>query len=240
MVRMSVALRWSVCGFLSFLLSGSQPLSGQPTGTLLGTVVDETTGEPLGGATLSLADGSARAVTDETGVYELTPIPAGEVAVRVELSGYAAVVEQIEVLADEVGLFQFRLSRLELAIQGLLVRAGRGADGGVSESRVERSDRQVARTALDLLRERLPGVAVRSRFGAGAGIRIRGASSLVNNEPALYLDGVLIADAGSVSAVHALEQIPAERVLRIRVLRGPSAAARYGDANSGVILVETR
>ena len=240
MVRMNVALRCSVGAFLGFLLGGSQPISGQPTGTLLGTVVDEATGEPLRGATLSLADGSARAVTDETGVYELTPVPAGDLAVRVELSGYAAVVEQVEMLADEVGLFQFRLSRLELAIQGLLVRAERGADGGASESRVDRSDSQVARTALDLLREQLPGVAVRSRYGAGAGIRIRGASSLVNNDPALYVDGVLITDAGSVSAVHALEQIPAEHVLRIRVLRGPSAAARYGDANNGVILVEKR
>ena len=41
-------------------------------------------------------------------------------------------------------------------------------------------------------------------------------------------------------SLNALELIPAERVLRIRVLRGPAAAAEYADAASGVILVETR
>jgi TonB-dependent starch-binding outer membrane protein SusC len=215
-------------------------LTAQATGTLFGTVVDETTGEALVGARLSVSGTRVGATTDSLGVYELAELPPGQVAVRVELSGYAAIVEQIEVLPEEIGLFQFRLSPMAAAIRGLLVIAGRRDGTSGSESRVEAGDRAVARTALDLLRERVPGIAVRSRYGAGAGIRIRGASSLMNNDPALYIDGVLIASAGGVSAVHALEQIPAERVQRIRVLHGPSAAARYGDANNGVILVETR
>ena len=34
--------------------------------------------------------------------------------------------------------------------------------------------------------------------------------------------------------------IPASVVVRIRVLRGPSAGAQYPDGNNGVILIETR
>jgi len=214
-------------------------LSAQPSGTIVGTVVDEATGEALAGAALTVPGAGIRAVSDAQGIFELTLVPPGDVTVRVEVPGWATVVEQIEVLPDEVGLFQFQLSRIEIALQGLVVRA-RDQDGnGATVSQVEQNG-GFPQTALDLLREQIPGVQVRSRYGAGAGVRIRGVSSLVNNEPSLYIDGILIADAGGVSAIHALEQIPASRVLRIRVLHGPSAAARYGDANAGVILVETR
>jgi hypothetical protein len=234
-------MRVAAC-LLTLLLTtsvGPHLLAAQATGTIVGTVVDETTGEPLAGARLSVPGTQTEAVSDEEGIFELTPVGPGDIAVRVELPGWAAVVEQIEVLPDEVGLFQFRLSRVEVALQGLIVRA-RADDGhGAAISDVEPSG-GFEQTAFDLLREQIPGVAVRSRFGAGAGIRIRGASSLVNNDPVLYIDGVLIADAGGVSVVNALEQIPAERVQRIRVLHGPAAAARYGDATRGVILVETR
>jgi outer membrane cobalamin receptor len=58
-------------------------------------------------------------------------------------------------------------------------------------------------------------------------------------EPAIYIDGIRAGEGGN-NAMLSLEQIPAANVLRIRVLRGPSAAAAYADAASGVILVETR
>ena len=222
------------------LLGLPAALLAQRSGTLVGTVVDDVTGETLSGARLSVSDLGLGATTDATGIYELARLPPGRVTIRVELPGYAALVEQVEILPDEVALFRFRLSPIGVAIQGLLVRGRRQEAAGGVESRVEARDGAVPQTALDLLREQIPGVEVRSRSGAGAGIRIRGSSSLVHRAPALYIDGILIADAGGVSAFHALEQIPAERVLRIRVLHGPSAAARYGDTNNGVILVETR
>jgi len=214
-------------------------LEAQAPGTIVGTVVDETTGEALAGARLSVPGTEIGAVSDGQGYFELRPVGPGDVAVRVEMSGWAAIVEQIEVLPEEVGLFQFRLSRVAVALQGLVVRARDGDNQGAAVSLIEDGGGS-QRTAFDLLRAQVPGVAVRSRFGVGAGIRIRGASSLVNNDPALYVDGVLIAEAGGVSVVNALEQIPAERVQRIRILHGPAAAARYGDASRGVILVETR
>lgn len=206
---------------------------------IVGTVVDESSGEPLEGATVSLAEQGVSASTDANGVFQLSSVPTGDLTARVELPGYVTLVEQIEVLSDEVGLLQFRVSRVAAALEGLLVRARGQAVQGPSVTEAE-PGKMFVQSALDLLREQMPGVVIRSSAGAETGIRIRGSSSLLNNDPAIYLDGIRIGDAGSVSALHTLEQIPAERVARIRVLRGPSAAARFADANNGVILVETR
>jgi vitamin B12 transporter len=159
-------------------------------------------------------------------------------AVRVELSGYATVTEQIEVLPDEIGIFQVQLSPLAFALQGIVVRAWRN-DPRATSVPIEREDKFVA-SALDLLRQQVPGVLVRSRPGARSGVRVRAANSLNASPPAIYVDGIRVGEGASNATLTALEQIPAEQVLRIRVLRGPSAAAAYADAASGVILVETR
>jgi hypothetical protein len=224
---------------LAVLAPQGAPLLAQGVGTIVGTVVDETSGEPLEGATISFVDQGVEASTDANGVFQLPSVRAGDLAARVESSGYVTLVEQVEVLADEVGLLRFRLSRVAAALQGLVVRARRQDNQGASVAEAKPGDLFV-QSALDLLREQMPGVVVRTSLGAETGIRIRGSNSFLNNDPAIYVDGIRIGDSGSVSALHALEQIPAERVARIRVLRGPSAAARYADANNGVILVETR
>jgi outer membrane receptor protein involved in Fe transport len=216
------------------------PLAAQnlAPGSLVGTVTDEVTGDPLEGVTIAIAGHDIRTTTDAQGLFGLDGLPNGKLALRVELSGYATVTEQIEILPDEVSLFQLQLSPLAYALQGIIVRAWRD-DPQATSVPIEREDKFVV-TALDLLRQQVPGVLVRSRPGARSGVRIRGASSLSPGVPAIYVDGIRVGEGGSNSPISALEQIPAERVLRIRVLRGPSAAAQYADAASGVILIETR
>ncbi len=63
---------------------------------------------------------------------------------------------------------------------------------------------------------------------------------MLNNDPVIYVDGVRVSDRLGDAQVHVLELIPAEDVERIRILRGPAAAAAYADAANGIILVETR
>ena len=230
-----VAAFFAACALPSALL-------GQSGGTIVGTVVDDLTGEILAGASLSVRSAEARALSDTRGFFELTPVAAGDVAVRVEHPGYVTLVEQIEVVHSEMSLFQFRMTRTDAALQTLLMRARAKEDAGATVSRIQEDRASVGQiqTALDLLREQVPGVTVPGRSGSGPGIRIRGSSSLSSNDPALYVDGLLLADGQGGGALDVLDQIPAASVLRIRVLHGPAATAQYGDASSGVILVETR
>lgn len=75
-----------------------------------------------------------------------------------------------------------------------------------------------------------PPTAVLTRFGS-----LRGASSFGVSAPKLYLDGVEAANPLVVT------ELPAERIARVEVIRGPQGAALYGaDAISGVINVVTR
>jgi len=226
--------------FGTCLLPGT--LFAQSLGSIVGTIVDDVSGEVLEGASLSVRGAEVRALSDARGFFQLTPLLPGDLAVRVEHPGYVALVEQIEVAPDEITLFQFRVTRTDTALQTLLLRARAKEDAGAAVSRIEEAGVSGGQlqSALDLLRDQVPGVTVPGRFGSGPGIRIRGSSSLSSNDPALYVDGVLVADGRGGSALDVLEQIPAASVLRIRVLHGPAAAAQFGDANSGVILVETR
>lgn len=232
--------RWSVglvlCAVCWLVPPSRGVLSAQEHGRVSGSVVDEASGEPLSGATIAFPDSGTEVQSAADGSFVVS-LPAGEHTVRVELAGYVATTDRIAVTADELGLMQFYLGRVEAVLQDILVRVTSG--NAPPSVEIERGDR-LLRTALDLLREQVPGVLVRSRPGA-TGVRIRGSSSMMmNSRPVIYLDGMLLGDAGGVSAAQFLEQVPAESVLRIRVLRGPSAAVQYGDATSGVILVETR
>jgi hypothetical protein len=227
--------------FVAVLMSlPGVPLQAQDglSGVLVGSITDEATGLPLADATIEIRGHGMRAATDAEGLFELTGLPSGDLAVRVELSGYATVTEQIEVLPDETGILQLQLSPLAYALQGIVVRAWR--DGPQSTSVPVERENEIAGSALDLLRQQVPGVLVRSRPGARSGVRVRAANSLSASPPAVYLDGIRLGESGSNVTISALEQIPAQRVLRIRVLRGPSAEAAYADAASGVILIETR
>lgn len=75
-----------------------------------------------------------------------------------------------------------------------------------------------------------PPTAVLTRYGS-----LRGASSFGASTPKLYLDGIEVANPLVVT------DLPAERIARVEVIRGPQGAALYGaDAISGVINVVTR
>lgn len=75
-----------------------------------------------------------------------------------------------------------------------------------------------------------PPTALLSRYGS-----LRGASSFGANAPKLYLDGVEVANPLLVT------DLPADRIERVEVIRGPQGAALYGaDAISGVINIVTR
>ena len=230
-----------------FLPFPHSSLIAQTLGSLAGTVSSGMNDAPLMSATVTVLGLELEAMTDEEGRFFLSGLPVGEIALRAELNGYASVVEQVMLTSTEAGLLQIRLIPVMATLSELLVLAGVGesSSSGSSDSEVLRDDN--SGSAADLLATRLPGVNLSSRGGAddGTRIRIRGSSSLsLSNAPAIYVDGIRITPRGAPatresSGLHVLDLIPANMVERIRILRGPAAAA-YPDAAHGVILIETR
>jgi TonB-dependent starch-binding outer membrane protein SusC len=144
---------------------------------------------------------------------------------------------------------QFAVLPLRATLNEVLVMAGQG--GGGTDGSVDVPDDLLgsAQTAADLLAYRVPGLSLgRSggMVGSGSRIVIRGISSITqSSDPVIYLDGVRIGQRSSSNetfnnvSFDVLDDIPASQVKRIRVLRGSSAAAMYGDSANGVILIET-
>lgn len=234
------------------LLAGAGTLEAQERGSLVGSVADEVTGEPLPGAVVSVASGDdARVEADADGEFVLPDLPVGDVSIRAEHPGYSAVVEQVEISASDVVFLRVQLPRVEAVLDELLVRGERerSLSQRLGDVRIRDDD---SRTAADILAQEVPGVHVtwgNGSVGSGATIQIRGISSFVGpHAPVVLLDGIRIDDRGgseapgarSQQALHTLETIPAEAVANIRVMKGASAAAQYADAANGVIQVETR
>ena len=227
----------------SLLLLGSS-LTAQTSGSLVGTVMDASSGAVLEGATASVVGmGIDDAVTDADGRFLLPHLPAGRVRLRIALSGYSSVVESIDVSPTEVARVLVLIPRVDATLEELLVMRGR-----VQRSRTEAAVAEVGRrgnstsSALDLLKQE-PGVFIEPSGGMlsdGVRIRIRGSSSLQNNNPAIYLDGVRIDDGQGSVALRILELIPADEVESIQILRGASAGAAYADVVNGALLIETR
>jgi hypothetical protein len=230
-------------GLTLAVLAPCSPLGAQQPGSLLGWVYDEGGQLPLAGVTVFLEASGQRTTTDREGRFQLEDVPAGRIALRLTLEGYVSQVESVEITPLEVALIQFQLHRVQAVLDELLVllRGSRRAQGHTEGEAVNREEGSL--TAADLLMRRIPGLSARRTSGVlGDGLRVslRGSNSIsLSDQPAVYLDGVRIDEGGTVNLT-VLDQIPAAEVQRIRVLRGPAAAARYPLSAAGVILVETR
>jgi len=86
----------------AFLLAacGGPPAPPSGPATLLGTVVDATSAEPVEGARVCVAGGHCT-LSDADGGYRLVGLPKGRVEIRVEKSGYQAETRAMTLVAGE-------------------------------------------------------------------------------------------------------------------------------------------
>ncbi|MBM3814661.1 MAG: TonB-dependent receptor [Acidimicrobiia bacterium] len=104
----------AVAGFVvSFLIALTMPVFGQaPTGTVAGTVIDES-GAVVPGAAVKLlnkATGASRsAVSDERGDYAFPALLAGEYEVRGEATGFRTVIRTVQVTTGATTTTELRL-----------------------------------------------------------------------------------------------------------------------------------
>lgn len=195
---------------------------------LQGVVVDESTFQPIEGATVTIVGTELVTETDAYGSFAFPDPPAGFLSIRAAAPDRVSATE--EVVRDEGRLLhvQFMLPRVDEVLAGILVGVQPGATGGDPA------------TAADMVARRVPGLL----FGpAGVGdvdrdILLRGINSFGDGgSPHLFVDGVRV--TGS-SIYDVLSRIPAEEVDRIEVLRGPNQAFRHQYAADGVIHVYTK
>jgi TonB-dependent starch-binding outer membrane protein SusC len=220
-------------------------LAAQETSTIVGTVLDQQSLLAIGNARVSLTDLGVEVRTDDQGNFRIVGIPPGTVTLRGQADGYSSAVDEVRVTPGEISVVQVHLLPVDLVLQEVLVRSGRRPTRDANV--VENENKETALTAADLLEREVPGLTVGGRsgnVGSDARMLIRGVSTIQGNaQPTIYLDGVRISggtqSTPGVARLGVLNDIPASHIKRIRVLKGPSAAAQFADSANGVILIET-
>lgn len=233
------------------------PLQAQETGSITGTITAESTMRPVDGAQISIPGSGMGALANAQGRYLILNVPAGEHTVRVDMIGYGVAEQTVTVSAGEAAQADFQLAQTALALEELVVTGTaaevRAREIGNSLDAVTSRDIEnlPVENTQDILAGRAPGVTVMTNSGqAGAGgtLKIRGVNTVSQTaSPLIYVDGVRIyneptrATWGGRQSTNPLQDINAEDIERIEVVKGAAATTLYGtEASAGVIQIFTK
>ncbi|MDR0543119.1 MAG: SusC/RagA family TonB-linked outer membrane protein, partial [Dysgonamonadaceae bacterium] len=207
------------------------------TNVLNGTVLDETTKEPMIGVSVVVKGTSIGTATDVDGKFSLNA--ASDAVLIVSYVGY----QTKEVPVGKQNLLTILLSEDsklldEVVVVGYGTMRKKDLTGSVVQIRPDRIANENPKTIQDILRG-TAGMAVSYDVTAkgGGSIQIRGQRSVYtdggHNEPLLILDGMMFFGE--------LSEINPDDIEQIDILKDASAAAIYGaQAANGVLIITTK
>ena len=222
---------------LTLFIGYALPASAQQQKTVSGTVVDPD-GNPLAGATVSVVNTSKGVITDINGKYSITA--KSSESLEFSFLGYTTVNQlvgnrttiDVQLKADASTAID------DVVVIGYGTVAKKDLTGSVATVKMgDVKDAPV--TSIDnALQGRIAGadfLSTTGEPGATTSIRIRGTRSInASNEPLIVVDGIM-------DAIHDLNDINAEDIASISVLKDASSTAIYGSRGAnGVILITTK
>lgn len=209
---------------------------------LYGHVVDLLTGEHLPYATVGLEGTTLGTTTDATGHYFLKNLPVGEFTVEVQVLGYKPLQKTVTMKAGQTAELNFEVEQTRITVDQVVVSANRSA-----------TKRREAPALVNILTPELFEVTNASCLAQGLGfqpgvrveddcqncgftqVRINGLDGhysqiLVDSHPVF----------SALTGVYGLEQIPANMIERVEVMRGGGSALYGSSAIGGTINIITR
>ena len=242
-----------VLAVLLSLLTG-QAASAQSRGksvTLKVTVLSQTDGQPVAGASALLTDYGIYDISDADGRLTLAKVPAGKATLQIQMLGYEDFEKQFVFQKDST--FTVRISESTLALEEVVVTAKPSSTGASTASTIGRmAIDHLQATSLKDIMQLLPGqLMTSSDMTSEEKLTIRTLNqSTANNAfgTSIMMDGVPMSDNTSLSDKVGgssggtgvdLRQISADNIESVEVIRGiPSA--EYGDLTSGAVVVNTK
>ncbi len=207
--------------------------------TVSGFVRDGRTGEPLAFVTVYLSDQSAGTVSDRSGYYVLSGVPAGERTVVYSMVGYRPVEQGFVLRQDESVRFDARLANEPIPVRGVTVSAARERfrrEVDVGMRRLDIRDLKIAPGMIeqDLFRSlaTLPGVVAVSDFSSA--LYVRGGSP---DQTLVLLDGVTVYNPYHIGGLFSTFNLDAVSNAELHAGAFP---AEYGGAVSSVLDVEMK
>ena len=225
-----------LCLLLALVATGA---SAQGTGRVTGVVTDAA-GTPLSGVSVSVAGTALGAVTGPDGRFTIAGVPAGAQTVRASRIGHAAAVQSASVSPGQSAAVSFRLQAQAVELEGV-VAVGYGTQrkadltGAVAAVEGEALAQRPARNLQSALQGHVPGVTIWDQGGEpGAArmfFRIRGTTTLGNNNPLVIVDGI----------EQNWADLNPNEIETISVLKDAASTAIYGSRGAnGIVLVTTR
>jgi TonB-linked SusC/RagA family outer membrane protein len=214
-------------------------------------------GVPLVEAQVTILSANRGARSDDKGAFRIAAVSPGTYQVRAQRIGYTSVTQSVTVAAGQTARVDFTLREAALSLEALVVTGtaaeSRKKEVGNATAAIDMKALEVepVKNTQDVLAGRAPGVTVLGNSGqpgAGGTIRLRGTNSITqSNNPIVYVDGIRIYsnDGPTIpnarQSTLAINDIKADDIERIEVVKGAAATTLYGtEASGGVIQIFTK
>lgn len=260
-------LRSSFCALMAgtFLLGaiGSSVQAQGTAGSVSGVVTSAASSVPLPDARVAIAGTVVFTITGPRGEYRLGNVPAGPVTLTFTRIGFKQERVRVTIVAGNNSVHNQSLTEsvanlTEVVVTGTAGNQERRAQAATVAS-VNAADLVASApisSVQELLTSRSPGVSVNKASGSAgtsSQIHIRGVSSIsLSNTPLIFVDGIRVSEGlptagggtlglGLNQTADRLNDINADDIESIEVVKGPAAATLYGaDASVGVIQIITK
>ena len=238
-------------------------VAAQGGATISGTVKNAG-GTPLPNASVFLQGTSLGALTRDDGTYSIT-VPANQVTgqaatLTARLIGYGAVSVPVTLATGSI-THDFILSAVATQLGEVVTTAlsmqRQKSTIGTSQQAI--GGEQLTKTQdpnlVSALSGKVSGVTITNAGTQGGSSRIviRGPSSLLgNNQPLFIVDGIPVSNSnltttgqatgnGGIDYGNAIQDLNADDIASVSVLKGPNAAALYGSrAANGAVVITTK
>ena len=201
-----------------------------------GTVISQEDGLPLIGVSISIKNTSRGTLTDLDGRFSITSDPGDTLVLS--YIGYQTIIYELSSTAELSFSLQSDNQVLdEVVVIGYGTIKKSDLTGSVSKIKSDEITKVPSFNPIQSLQGKVAGLQIVSTSGdpgASPVVRLRGVTTLNNNNPIAVIDGV-ITDVSAISLLNSND------IESIEVLKDASASAIYGSRGAaGVIIVSTK
>ena len=209
---------------------------------IFGHILDKTSQEHLPYVTLQIKGTTIGTATDATGHYYLKNLPVGEHTIEIKMMGYKTIEKKIKTVKGETLELNFDLEESSIFFEDVVISADRnGNKRRLSPSLVSVIDMKTfdvtnSNTLSDGLKYQ-PGLRVENNCQNCGFTQVR-INGLDGPYSQILIDSRPI--VGSLGGVYGLEQIPANMIEKVEVIRGGGSALMGSSAIGGTINIVTK
>lgn len=220
--------------FLVWMLLGSTFVFSQQR-KISGKVTNANSGQPVPGATITIKGSNLATVSDGEGVFSIT-VSNDNAVLLISSVGFDVIEIAVNGKTSIEAVLKEKLSSLdEIVVTGYTTQKKKDLTGAVSVVDVNQMKAQPVASPVEALQGKATGVQIINDGAPGSTpqIRIRGFSTIGNNDPLYVIDGVPV--EGKLSWLNQSD------IESLQVLKDASSASIYGArANNGVVIITTK